>query len=124
MRQPELGTIAFSRPGGQPSGAKVVRPIDLEHLARQTQGDRAIEQEVLSLFAHQAAIARDKITEADVTARASLAHSLNGSARAVGAFALADCAAEIERDPASRGAVKRLRTLIDEAREFISAISR
>ena len=42
-------------PGGEGAAAPRARPVDLAHLARQTLGDRALEQEVLKLFLHQAA---------------------------------------------------------------------
>ena len=49
---------------------------------------------------------------------------LKGSARGVGAFAIADCATEIERQPEDGQALKRLGKLIDEVRDFIAAINR
>ena len=53
-----------------------------------------------------------------------LAHGLKGSARSVGAFAIAECAVEIETDPRDSRALARLARLIDEVRDFIAAISR
>ena len=47
--------IAFEapdNPGGVCPGQG--RPIDLDHLARQTMGDKALELEVLQMFARQA----------------------------------------------------------------------
>jgi len=61
--------IAFSMPGGDASGPARSRPVDLAHLARQTMGDRALEQEVLALFVQQALSVRDKIIDADVRER-------------------------------------------------------
>jgi HPt (histidine-containing phosphotransfer) domain-containing protein len=49
---------------------------------------------------------------------------LKGSARGVGAFAIADCATEIERRPEDNQTLKRLGKLIDEVRDFIAAINR
>jgi HPt (histidine-containing phosphotransfer) domain-containing protein len=115
---------AFGRPGGEATAAAGTRPIDLMHLARQTLGDRAVEQDVLSMFAHQAAGVAERIGAVGEAERLSLAHTLKGSARAIGAFAVADCAAEIEARPEDGAALERLRRLIDEARDFISAISR
>jgi hypothetical protein len=37
---------------------------------------------------------------------------------------VADCAAEIEKQPADNRAVRRLGALIDEVRDFVAAISR
>jgi HPt (histidine-containing phosphotransfer) domain-containing protein len=67
---------------------------------------------------------RDEIADADDRQRLMLAHGLKGSARGVGAFAVADCAAEIERRPSDSRAVKRLGALIEDVRDFIAAISR
>ena len=119
----EIG-VAFSMPGGEVSGPARRRPVDLVHLARQTMGDRDLEREVLALFVQQVLSVRDKIGDADVRERLLLAHGLKGSARGVGAFSIADCAAEIERQPQESRHLKRLSTLIDEVRDFIAAINR
>ena len=61
-------------------------PIDLDHLARMTLGDESLEREVLAMFA-------GPVGEPDRHARGvarrggALAHTLKGSARAIGAFA-------------------------------------
>lgn len=118
--------MAFSRPGGEASRRvrSRARLIDLEHLARQTMGDRALEQEVLAMFSHHIGTVRDGIAAADEAERRRLAHTLKGSARGVGAFTLADCAARIEADPSDRASLSRLAALIGEVRDFIAAISR
>lgn len=116
--------VAFSMPGGEVCGSSAARPVDLVHLARQTMGDRELEREVLGLFVQQALSARDEIAGADEKRRLLLAHGLKGSARAVGAFSVADCAAVIEREPQDARAVKRLGALIEDVREFVAAISR
>jgi len=116
--------IAFAMPGGEGAAAPRARPVDLAHLARQTLGDRGLEQEVLKLFLHQAITARDQIADADARERLRLAHNLKGSARGVGAFAIADCVAEIETRPDDKRLLARLSTLIDEVSDFIAAISR
>lgn len=117
-------TIAFARPGGETSGPASARPVDLVHLARQTMGDRALEQEVLGMFVQQALAVRESLAVANEAERRRLAHTLKGTARSIGAFALADCAAEIEEDPSGSAAIARLSVLIDEVRSFIAAIGR
>lgn len=116
--------MAFSRPGGELSQHAGRRPIDLEHLSRQTMGDRKLELEVLALFSQQIGEIRDRMAGAGEAERRSLAHKLKGSARGVGAFALADCAEHIEADPLGKAALPRLARRIDEVRDFIAAISR
>lgn len=124
MALPDANAMAFSMPGGESCGQARSRPVDLVHLARQTMGDRALEQEILALFVQQATLVRDQIVAASTTERLRLAHSLIGSARGVGAFAIADCAVEIERRPDDRQVLKRLAGLIEEMRDFIAAIGR
>lgn len=100
------------------------RPIDLVHLARQTLGDSDLECQVLSMFLHQADSVCERIASADETETRRLAHGLIGSARGVGAFALADCAAEIEDRPSRPGALERLSALIEDVRAFVGGITR
>jgi HPt (histidine-containing phosphotransfer) domain-containing protein len=74
------------------------RAIDLVHLARQTDGDDALEAELLVMFDRQAEklVERVKIAELPHRARADLAHRLKGSALAIGAFAVARAAGGLE----------------------------
>lgn len=72
-------------------------PIDHAHLALYTMGNRALEIEVLDLFAGQAPLTLGDLRKADSPkAWHMAAHTLKGSARAVGAFELAEIAAEAE----------------------------
>ncbi len=120
----DKNTVAFSMPGGETCSTGRGRPFDLVHLARQTMGDRALEQEVLSLFVHQTKQIRQSIGQADAAECRQLAHTLKGSARGVGAFAIADCAETIEAHPDDNAAKRKLAKLIDEARDFVAAIGR
>ena len=70
-------------------------PIDIAHLRRMTLGDAALEREVLTMFSAQALRLAKALAAMPADAPA-LAHTLKGSARAVGAFAVADAAAHIE----------------------------
>lgn len=76
--------------------------IDLVHLARQTLGDRDLELELLGLFAQQArSIVTTLATQPRDTAQLmqrsnDLLHTLCGSARAVGAWDVADEAQSVE----------------------------
>jgi HPt (histidine-containing phosphotransfer) domain-containing protein len=72
------------------------RPLDLVHLARQTLGDRALEREILALFRIQAQAICRQLAEAAEGQRADLAHTLKGSARAVGAWQVAERAEACE----------------------------
>ena len=70
-------------------------PIDFDHLKRMTLGDAGLEQEVLAMFAAQSASLFGTLATMPPEAPA-LAHTLKGSARAIGAFAVADAAARLE----------------------------
>jgi HPt (histidine-containing phosphotransfer) domain-containing protein len=70
-------------------------PIDIGHLRRMTLGDTALEREVLGMFSAQAVHLVGMLAILPTDA-AELAHKLKGSARAVGAFGVADAAAELE----------------------------
>src|SRR3569832_941959 len=70
-------------------------PIDIAHLRRMTLGDAALEREVLTMFSAQATRLVKALAALPPDASA-LAHTLKGSARAVGAFALGDAAAQLE----------------------------
>jgi HPt (histidine-containing phosphotransfer) domain-containing protein len=71
--------------------------IDLVFLAHQTLGDEQLEIELLLLFDRQA---RDILMALDrdegAISKSDLAHRLNGSARAIGATAVAEAAARYE----------------------------
>jgi HPt (histidine-containing phosphotransfer) domain-containing protein len=71
--------------------------IDINHLARMTLGERELEREVLTLFAQQST---DLLVRLEKLPRegASLAHTLKGSARGIGAFAVADAADRLEQN--------------------------
>jgi HPt (histidine-containing phosphotransfer) domain-containing protein len=70
--------------------------IDLAHLARMTLGEPELEREVLTLFVQQST---DLLARLEKLPRegASLAHTLKGSARAIGAFAVAEAAENLEQ---------------------------
>jgi len=70
-------------------------PIDLAHLARMTLGDAALERQVLGMFASQSASVIEKLAALPAETGA-LAHTLKGSARAIGAFRVAECAEALE----------------------------
>jgi HPt (histidine-containing phosphotransfer) domain-containing protein len=102
-------------------------PIDLEHLRRMTLGDAGLEREVLAMFAAQSVTLVGALAALPAEAGA-LAHTLKGSARAIGAFAVADAATRLEAamqegdDPAP--ALAGLLDAVAEARVAIDAILR
>jgi HPt (histidine-containing phosphotransfer) domain-containing protein len=100
-------------------------PIDFAHLRRMTLGDAALEREVLGMFSAQAQRLVKALAASPADAPA-LAHTLKGSARAVGAFAVGDAAAHLEtliRSGDDRAeALSELDDAIMQARSAIEAM--
>ena len=74
--------------------------VDMEHLARYTGGDAALNAEVLRLFDSQAnelvARLRTILEVRDAKSWREVTHTIKGAARGIGAFAMADAAATLE----------------------------
>ncbi len=99
---------------GAPGGA----PIDLDHLRRYTLGDARLELEILWLFIDQAPATVEALKRAGTSRDwVTAAHTLKGSARAVGAWRLAKLAEQAERlgGPANRSACEGVLRSLDEA---------
>ncbi len=91
-------------------------PIDHVHLARYTFGNRALEIEVLKLFAEQAPSYLEQLGSATTEkAWRDAAHTLKGSARAVGALAVAVTSEHAETLRASTDTELRRRAVEDVA---------
>jgi HPt (histidine-containing phosphotransfer) domain-containing protein len=112
-------------------------PLDSGHLARMTLGDAGLEREVLAMFSGQAVDLMARLAMLASGGRSSearssdilpLAHTLKGSARAIGAFRVADAAEALEAairnsdDPAE--ALAGLKDSVAEARSAIDTILR
>jgi HPt (histidine-containing phosphotransfer) domain-containing protein len=98
--------------------------LDLDHLARMSFGDKALEREVLVLFLAQSErIAAALASHPGETA--ALSHALKGSAQAIGAFALAECADALEaavlQGSEPEPVLARLREALAAARGAIEA---
>jgi HPt (histidine-containing phosphotransfer) domain-containing protein len=102
-------------------------PIDLDHLKRTTLGDESLEREVLAMFSAQSERLIDTLAALPAEVR-QLVHTLKGSARAIGAFAVADAAAALEtalqngEDPSE--ALAELKDTVAQARAAIDALLR
>lgn len=101
-------------------------PISLDQLRRMTLGDPALEREVLAMFAGQAGRILGQLTSLPADA-AALAHTLKGSARAIGAQLVAETAEVVETairqdEPADVLAVAlaELDRAVDDARTAIA----
>lgn len=102
-------------------------PIDIAHLKRMTLGDAGLEREVLAMFSAQAVGLLGTLADLPSDAGA-LAHKLQGSARGIGAFRVADAAESLESalqsgdDPAQP--LAELNEAIAQVRAAIDAILR
>ncbi|QND47336.1 Hpt domain-containing protein [Rhizobium lusitanum] len=117
--------IAFEAPdnsrGAAPSRE---RAIDLVHLAKQTMGDKALEVEVLQMFARQARSCLQEIGSGDSKRILAASHRLKGAASAVGAFKVADAANALESDAGDASCMAKVTTCVIEAENFILKLSR
>src|SRR3954467_277835 len=77
-------------------------PIDTAHLTRMTLGDAGLEREVLAMFSGQAVRLIEALAAWPADA-AEIAHTLIGSARAIGAFQVAEAAEALEASLRDRG---------------------
>ena len=109
--------------------AEPAAPVDLGHLRRYTMGDHALEVEILGLFSEQLPITIGALKNAPSAKEWGIAaHTLKGSARAVGAWSLATIAESAEKlqrlpDAGERGqVVRRLEEAAGEARAYIASL--
>lgn len=118
-------SIAFEAPdnssGAVPTGA---RPIDLVHLERQTMGDKALEIEILQLFARSARSLLQDLAHADDVGMKAIAHRLKGAADAVGAFSVSAAAEAIENGSRDGASLAKVATAIINTENFILKLCR
>ncbi|WCK03171.1 Hpt domain-containing protein [Agrobacterium tumefaciens] len=118
-------SIVFEAPdnyGGAPAASK--KPIDFDHLAQQTMGDKNLEIEVLQLFSRSARAALHEMAGADSKTVVATAHRLKGSAQAVGASAVSSAAAAVEEKGNDSALIAKLAATIVEAENFILKLCR
>jgi HPt (histidine-containing phosphotransfer) domain-containing protein len=104
--------------------------VDMDHLARYTGGDAALNAEILRLFDNQASELvgklRDIIEARDTKSWKLATHTLKGAARGIGAFGLGDAAAAAEPiDPndakTAAAALQSLESNTEQVRVFIKS---
>ena len=124
--------IAFSRLDeaiASPSLTPLAAPIDREHLARMTLGERSLEREVLALFDRQADMLLGRMSKSVPAVAAAAAHTLKGSARGVGAWRVASAAEAVELAAAGlageyKATLGTIRAAVDEAKAAIAEMLR
>ena len=109
--------------GGVNAAPKAEYPVDLVHLSRQTLGDRELEKEVLGLFVNQSTLYLKRLqTAKSVKERKSVAHTILGSAKGLGAWQVAEEAARFEEQCSKKTDCKRLANAVDDANAYIREI--
>ena len=100
----------------------------MDHLARYTGGERALNAEILRLFDGQVTEMVAQLTallsQRDAKRWREITHTIKGAARGVGAFAMGDVAAAAEPVDLANGektlaAIKTLEGEADTVRAFI-----
>ncbi len=105
-----------------PPGAEVSGPIDRVHLGRYTLGSLTLEREVLGLFLAQLPLSIEQLRFAATDREWQIAaHTIKGSAKAVGAWKVASLALEAEQTSGVAGEEDRERLLasLEEACEAV-----
>ena len=120
----EFNAVAFNGPIDSLVVPSSIRPLDLVHLARQTGGDRALESEILQLFRQQIGLCAGQLRMTSGRERKLIAHTIKGSARAVGAFGLSRIAAQIEDAPSDARLIAAVETEVARIRDFIAGLNR
>ena len=96
------------------------RPVDYDHLRNQAAGNVSVMREVLELFVtHCEQVLAELESAQDAKTWKQWTHTLKGSARGVGAFAVAEAAAEAERHSMDKSTLGPIRAAFAEARTFI-----
>lgn len=105
------------------------RPVDLVHLSRFTLGDEKLEREILQLFRVQTRIYLDRLERAqDAVHWRQAAHTIKGSAKGIGAWAVASAAQRAEELPKAPGgkgaaaAIRELKATVETAIDFIDVL--
>ena len=99
------------------------RPVDMVHLAKQSLGDRLLEQEILELFRSQSKLYLERLENAASAEDRRLAsHTILGSARSIGAWEVAREAEAIQIDASKRSDLIKLTNAIEAANAYIGSI--
>ena len=104
---------------------EIRRPIDMDHLSRQTLGDPGLELEVLRLFDEMSQVYYGRLeTSTTVADLLRNLHTLKGAAAGIGAFGLADLARVAETElregaPVNPERIDDLNMAVQEVSAFI-----
>jgi HPt (histidine-containing phosphotransfer) domain-containing protein len=98
------------------------RPVDYDHLRAQAAENIGVMREVLVLFVtHCEQVIGELERASDEKSWKQWTHTLKGSARGVGAFAVAEAAADAERHMLDKTKLQPLKSAFADARAYIGA---
>jgi HPt (histidine-containing phosphotransfer) domain-containing protein len=96
------------------------KPVDYQHLQTQAAGDLGVMREVLALFlTHSEQVIEELERASDAKTWKQWTHTLKGSARGIGAFAVAEAAAVAECHLMDKSKLEPLKVAFQEARAYI-----
>ena len=96
------------------------KPVDYDHLRAQAAENLDVMREVLALFiTHGEQVIAELERASDEKSWKLWTHTLKGSARGIGAFAVADAAADAERHLLDKSKLEPLKAVFAEARTYI-----
>ncbi len=96
------------------------KPVDYQHLQTQAAGDLGVMREVLLLFiTHSEQVIAELERANDAKTWKQWTHTLKGSARGIGAFAVAEAAAVAEHHLMDKSKLEPLKLAFAEARSYI-----
>jgi hypothetical protein len=103
-----------------------VRPVDLVFLARQTGGDRALEEEVLRLFSKQAALLGNELRALRRCrfAQAQRTHAERALRAPSGPSRSPITRLQIETEPADPAPMTALLREVESVRDYIASLLR
>jgi len=100
--------------------AAAAKPVDYDHLHIQAAGDFGVMREVLALFVtHSEQVIGELERTNEEKAWKQWSHTLKGSARGIGAFEMAEAAADVERHLLDKSKLARLKAAFEDVRSFI-----
>ncbi|MEO0543198.1 MAG: Hpt domain-containing protein [Pseudomonadota bacterium] len=100
-------------------------PIDLDFLSSQAGHDRELVEDLLHIFVKQVrSLSRTMHTESDLEAVLRAAHTLKGTARAVGAARIEASVEALERDAENKKCLAQLSDEVDAACDYVASLLR
>ncbi|MEM1376562.1 MAG: Hpt domain-containing protein [Pseudomonadota bacterium] len=100
-------------------------PIDLQFLSAQAGEDRMLVEELLHMFVKQVrGLANTMNNSDDLSEVLKAAHTLKGTARAVGALSIEEGATAMELSSQPKSDLKALNAEIDAACDYVASLLR